>query len=207
MRGGVVGPRVSRGGHLSEGEEDRGRGDACVQPCVFARSRVSARLDQPAPRGFSRRRRARAPPFVAQMRARETARGRPHLRISPRPSSLATMVSSSTRFLAALVVAAWAFASRPARARRSTSRRPTSTSACPPRSRGRTRCPSRTSARRSTVPPSCASSRDVAPLFRERAPRSRPDARPLRTTRSDDLFFLSPTPRVDRAPRSSVSPP
>ena len=66
--------------------------------------------------------------------------------------------------------------SRPARARRFTSRRPTSTSACPPRSRGRTRCPSRTSARRSTAPPSRASPRDVAPLFRERAPRSRPDA-------------------------------
>ena len=56
---------------------------------------------------------ARAPRFLAQRRARETARGRPHLRVSPRPSSLATMVSFSTRFLAALVVAAWAFAFAP----------------------------------------------------------------------------------------------
>ena len=183
MRGGVVGPRVSRGGHLSEGEEDRGRGDACVQPCVFARSRVSARLDQPAPRGFSRRRRARAH-FLAQRRARETARGRPHLRIS-------LVLRRSRRWFPPRRVSSRArrrgvgVRIRARRERVVPRRRPTSTSA--PASIGDVRDVHRELRRRSTVPPSCASPRRRASFPRAGAALA-PHARHWD---GSAIFFLS----------------
>ena len=115
--------------------------------------------------------------ILLAFRGRTRARAWPIVRPSAaNPARAFAMISVLARMstLVALLLLGWW-----ASTRGSTSRRPTSTSACPRPSRARTRWPSPTSARPSTAPPSRASPpRPVVPGAPSRGPtRHHPTAR------------------------------
>ena len=179
--------------------------------CICEKPSQCSSRSARAPRFFTASSRARPP--VSRTNAR--ARGGPGSPTPPHlPSSFVARDDGflSTRFLAALVVAAWAFVFAPGASASFHVEKANFNVRVLPLDQGDVRDVHR-ELRHAALrchprvrPP--ATSR----LFSaRRAPRSRPDARPLRTTRSDDLFFLSrsraPIERLPALTHPRPSPP